>query len=1037
MPRSYLINRQLAKKPIALAISAALLGFTALPAIAVEKKIDDKDVEVIEVVGIRGGIITAQEIKRNANTVKDVISADDIGALPDKSVTEALMRVPGVTIERFAASDDPNHFAAEGTGVVIRGLKRVRSEINGRDSFSASTGGGLSYADVPGELLGSIEVVKNVTADLIAGGIAGSVNLVTRKPFDSPDMVLTGTLKGSYGDHSEEQTPVFSGIFSDRWETNIGEFGLLLAGSSSEYKDKGDGVALGNYYERSATAREMPQFGDWGTELENYSGQTKYVPNDVTIRTADSQRERTGLASTLQYRSPDNSLEITAEYLKSNATLSWDERVVQQGEQGFNVNPTQNDVINATFDDNGFMTAGTLAMKNRSIAQSRWRYTDTDVEDTSLHLTYHATDMLSFDFDIQHVESTFEVNDYTISSSFANNDASFTTHGDSPTVDFIGENLTTPLPPIDGAAEVYIASAMDKEDYVDAESNSFAADLEYQIEGDWFTSIQAGAYISTKEQTKKDSSWNWGEAANGDWQSYADGGQHTAYQGTDAQPGQPDLYEQFTFNANDFHGGGVLSRDQSFLFPTLASLHDWKNHHSQGLTNFVPLGKRSCLTLSGECELDGSYLPSEISTTEEKRQEFYIKANFENDALAYPVRGNFGLRYVSWQVESTGASLFPVGVPGWDKNKQANYTTKELAFQNNLNGEQETVKGQEYTKLLPSFNLSVELDEDKIVRFAISENIFLPQFEDVRYFRKITESHVDPIGPAPYTDIAFDGTTGNPNSIEPEEALSIDLTYEWYISDSNSLTVSLFRKDLSNIIRKRLFTEDVVNEAAIGTTAGAWDYGWGQHPENVANPENADRPFTAEDVTFPVNFQTRTNIGSGTIQGFEFAYTQFFDFLPGVWSGLGLSANYTFVKQSDIDDSVGFGEGSGGAGGRNRFRAFKNLPLPGYSDDTINITAMYEKYDISARLAYNWRSEYLLHRRDADMFAPVYAEATGQLDASISYTITENVKVGLEATNLLNEVIKTRLMYNQQGDQTIRSHFKTDTRFGAYVTARF
>ena len=284
-------------------------------------------------------------------------------------------------------------------------------------------------------------------------------------------------------------------------------------------------------------------------------------------------------------------------------------------------------------------------------------------------------------------------------------------------------------------------------------------------------------------------------------------------------------------------------------------MHDWQNHHSQGLTNFVPLRDRNCLTLSGTCELDGAYLPAEISTTEEKRQEFYIQANFDNDSLAYPIRGNFGLRHISWQVESTGASLFPVGIADWDKAKQTNYTTRELAFQNNFNGEQETIKGGKYTKLLPSFNLSIEVDEDKIVRFAISENVFFPQFEDFRYYRQITESHAEPIdadgNSLPYTDIAFDGTTGNPNNIEPEEALSIDLTYEWYISESNSLTFSYFRKELKNIIRKRLSTDNVVNEVAIGMTPSAWDYGWGQHPENVENPDSADIPFYRGRCYFP------------------------------------------------------------------------------------------------------------------------------------------------------------------------------------------
>ncbi|MBU2178927.1 MAG: TonB-dependent receptor plug domain-containing protein, partial [Gammaproteobacteria bacterium] len=315
-------------KPLSFAVRCAVIGMVPFFSVAQDdsavKKVDDQEIEKIEVIGMRGSAITSQELKRQANTVKDVISADDIGALPDKSVTEALMRVPGVTIERFASSEDPNHFAAEGTGVVVRGLDRVRSEINGRDAFSASTGGGLSYEDIPGELLGHIEVVKNQTADLIAGGVAGTVNLVTRKPFDSEGFFGTASIKGSYGDHREEWTPIGSAVISNRWTSAIGDFGVLLAASSSNYKDRGDGVALGNYYERSATAREMPQFGNYGTELPNYKGQTKFVPADASIRSSESERDRRGLASSLQFRNTDNTLEIVAEFISSKAGLSWD-----------------------------------------------------------------------------------------------------------------------------------------------------------------------------------------------------------------------------------------------------------------------------------------------------------------------------------------------------------------------------------------------------------------------------------------------------------------------------------------------------------------------------------------------------------------------------------------------------------------------------------------------------------------------------------------------------------------------------------------
>ena len=130
----------------------------------------------IIVTGIRQSLRSAQNIKRNSDTVEDVITATDIGALPDRSVTEALQRVPGVAINRFAAPSDPDHFSVEGSGVVVRGLTFTRSEFNGRDTFSTGVyGQAINFQDVPAELLGSVEVFKETTADRIEGGLSGTV----------------------------------------------------------------------------------------------------------------------------------------------------------------------------------------------------------------------------------------------------------------------------------------------------------------------------------------------------------------------------------------------------------------------------------------------------------------------------------------------------------------------------------------------------------------------------------------------------------------------------------------------------------------------------------------------------------------------------------------------------------------------------------------------------------------------------------------------------------------------------------------------
>ncbi|MBW8901483.1 MAG: TonB-dependent receptor plug domain-containing protein, partial [Massilia sp.] len=98
---------------------------------------------VVVVTGQRAALQSAQKIKQNSDEIVDSIVADDIGKLPDRSVTEVLQRVVGVTIDRTMAKGDPEHYSVEGLGVNVRGLSYVRSELNGCDSFSANGGRAL------------------------------------------------------------------------------------------------------------------------------------------------------------------------------------------------------------------------------------------------------------------------------------------------------------------------------------------------------------------------------------------------------------------------------------------------------------------------------------------------------------------------------------------------------------------------------------------------------------------------------------------------------------------------------------------------------------------------------------------------------------------------------------------------------------------------------------------------------------------------------------------------------------------------------
>ena len=187
-------------------VSVMALGLSAVPAFAQDSaqaadkttpesastSTDTKNAkaQTIVVTGVRAALQSARARKKNADTVIDSITATDIGAFPDKSVAEALQRVPGITVSRFAINTDTAHFTTEPSGGLVRRLPQVRSEFNGRDTFSANGGRALSWDDVPVELLGGVDIYKNQTADLIKRVIGGTLSLPTRGAIDATRHVL-------------------------------------------------------------------------------------------------------------------------------------------------------------------------------------------------------------------------------------------------------------------------------------------------------------------------------------------------------------------------------------------------------------------------------------------------------------------------------------------------------------------------------------------------------------------------------------------------------------------------------------------------------------------------------------------------------------------------------------------------------------------------------------------------------------------------------------------------------------------------------
>lgn len=132
---------------------------------------------------------------------------------------------------------------------------------------------------------------------------------------------------------------------------------------------------------------------------------------------------------------------------------------------------------------------------------------------------------------------------------------------------------------------------------------------------------------------------------------------------------------------------------------------------------------------------------------------------------------------------------------------------------------------------------------------------------------------------------------------------------------------------------------------------------------------------------------TYANLNPATIKGVEMGYHQFFTSLPAPFDGLGVEANYTYVKSSTPSSIQGY-----------------NIPLTNLSRSSYNAVLMYEKGPFSARLAYNWRDKYVTGVSNfvGVGLLPQLVRAYGDLDASLNYAITKNLQISVQAVNLTN-----------------------------------
>ncbi|GLQ22410.1 TonB-dependent receptor [Algimonas ampicilliniresistens] len=988
---------------------------------------DDEDLDEVVATGIRQALKAARDLKRDADTAVDSITASDVSTLPDLSVAEALARIPGVVVQRFSLGGSEGDFPSpEGGGNLIRGLTLVRSEFNSRDTFSANGGRSLDFGTVPPELIGAVDVYKNTSADLIEGGIGGSINLRTLEPFDKSGPLAVVTLDGTYTDLRDEVSPDFSVIVGNRWDVNGGEFGLLGSFSSSELKSDLHGFQVGQL-----------------TPIPN-GAETIAVPGGFQLRTNEVDRKRDSYYVASQFRNDSGDFQLTAKAARIENDTSSDERTLEwftDGEMWFqtsvtgltttpftspglpqcngNNDPTPaNPTCEQTQAVTGLYESGLISNSLRDWTGARGaNFTNLGIhqedrsttDDMSVNIKWRPADQWYVNLDAHRTTATFNRERLWVGSRFFS-DFSIVPDLDNPRVELTLDPTNNPsnragtgAPSSSSLADpsnAFLLFSADEFQDNEGEMVAIAGDVEYEFDNDgWFDSIKFGARFADRDQINRSAGLNWAAVA----PPWAGGG-YLPF----SELATP-TFETVDFS-DFFRGDVVQGNNTSVIFAdrALISNYDaWVNvvqsdplitNPTTGLNpDWRPLRENGVVDYNGR----GS-----IGDVTEKTYNLYGRLDFGNEFdNGMSIDGNIGLRYTKADVSGQGGLDYinndDSGVPG---QRPSDFSPEAVAFLAQESIERTgTFSSDE--RWLPSLNVKWNLNDESLIRFAVSKNITRPRIDQLRgdqsangAFRFVSNN--DPAIPPDQriTDIILNQINifgGNPD-LKPILATNYDLSYEYYFGDENSLTFSAFRKDIKNNIIYGSQTLDTV---------------------------------TLDGREVAIVFNGDINQDEAELQGIEIAYQQFYDNLPGLLSNLGLQANYTYVDaETNAPAPVADADGDGTPDSFERIFRYGVNNFLGLSEHSANIIGIYQDDKLEMRLAYNWRSEYLSSYRDFVTGNPIFQEDRGYLDGSLKYDFNDNLQFRLQVANILDTKAKATQQIDETGQRFARTSFVGDRR---------
>jgi TonB-dependent receptor len=745
-----------ARWPLAAAV-CCLQSFSSPAAEAAEQ---NAELEEVVVTGIRAGLRSSMEVKREAIQVVDAISAEDIGDFPDKNLGEALQRITGVQISRRDG---------EGNGVSIRGaepgLNRV--EINGVTALSLSVGGGreVEFRDLPVEFVSRLEVVKSATPDMTEGGIGGTVRVLTRRPLDSAEPYLAGSTQMVYSNLAEEYDPKVAIIGSRNFLNNT--LGILGAATYEERHLDSHNARTTGWLRRAPTATGANSTPGRGTDV-NGDGTLDWIPEIPRYALDRRETRRPAFMGIVEWQ-PNDAMKLFAEGTYARAKEEVSSMFLQLSAATGLI-----DYANSTVGPDNTLTHLEVVSSPQFPLELGYRNINGTLDREQYTTAIGGTwDLDQFKLDGRVTYASAEVhNDEKNSTAtifgLPRAIVDYNNGQRAPNFTFPGLD-TTSAQLVNNVAAVFNPRVNSQEE------TSAQFNVEYQLEDGWLTSIKTGAevreltmdsvlFARTIQVTSRTSP----PASSGATQTIPVS--QAAISDIMNASGVNDV--RFFATGDLGFGGGVRfwndNRDDTYNATVAAS----------GLGSLDPYAFNPNANTNNSFQ---NYL--DTWDVEEKTRAGYVQGSFKFDSLAIPISGTLGVRYVDTDTMSAGFSR--IAEPG-----------QPVRFPR-------ASRGGGYSKWLPSLNLRFDLSDELVGRMTAGKVLARPNPNQLALRRTLDGN------------VGFVGSRGNPD-LQPYEATQYDLGAEWYFSQDGFMSAAVFRKEIAEFVINEVAMEELDGSPADG-----------------------------------------------------------------------------------------------------------------------------------------------------------------------------------------------------------------------------